>query len=77
MNYCSSIYSSICIEIDGNDVLYENSPENGLKKTDCVYNDTKATRQAGKNRRILYFVFFLDKRRGDIYANKRRALLVS
>lgn len=65
-------------EIDGNDVFYDNSPEKGLKKNDCMsHSDTKATRQPGKKSSHFIFCISLDKRRGNIYANKKRGLLVN
>lgn len=65
-------------EIDGNDAFYDNSPEKGLKKNDCMsYSDTKATRQPGKKSSHFKFCISLDKRRGNIYANKKRGLLVN
>lgn len=65
-------------EIDGNDAFYDNGPEKGLKKNDCVsYNDTKVTRQPGKKSSHFIFCISLDKRRGNIYANKKRGLLVN
>ena len=57
------IYSSICIEIDGNDAIYDNSPENGKKKKKEIENKERTAWKA--------------KGRGDIYANKRKGLLVN
>ena len=63
-------------EIDGNDAFYDNSPEKGLKKNDCM-SYSKATRQPGKKSSYFIFCISLDKRRGNIYANKKRGLLVN
>ena len=63
-------------EIDGNDAFYDNSPEKGLKKNDCMsYSDTKATRQPGK--KSSHFIFLWIKEEVIFMLTKRGAYLLT
>lgn len=66
-------------EIDGNDAFYDNSPEKGLKKKmiACLIMTPKQLVSQEKKSSHFIFCISLDKRRGNIYANKKRGLLVN